>query len=220
MRVKICGITNLEDALAVLEAGADMLGYNFYPQSARYIPPAHCAQIQAGLRRREEEIITVGVFVNAPEEEIRSTMDACGLNLAQLHGDEAPDLLARLGELAFKSIRPRSMAEGLDAIRSYPSRESPPGILVDGYRPGAYGGTGKTGNWSLASTLSRQVSLMLAGGLKPENVARAVAQVRPWGVDVASGVEKTPGVKDHDKIRAFIHNARAESNGHLESVSA
>ncbi len=204
MQVKICGITRLEDALAAVDAGADMLGFNFYPASKRYISPADCTDIQNGLAQHGMDVATVGVFVNTDFETIMQTLDHCHLDLAQLSGDEPPDLLARLGEKAFKSIRPQTIAEAFVAVDAYPPRRTPPALLVDAYQPGAYGGTGVVGDWSLACDLALQMPLLLAGGLTPENVAEAVRQVQPWGVDVASGVESAPGIKDAGKMRWFI----------------
>ena len=214
MIVKICGIKTLADALAAVDAGADMLGYNFYPKSKRYISINECVEIQTELVERGMDIISVGVFVNASYETILTTLEICALNLVQLHGDESPELLAELGEWAFKAIRPQSAAEALDAAEKYPQRENAPALLVDAYHPSAYGGSGVVGDWSLARALAAQAPILLAGGLTPENVGEAVRQVDPWGVDVASGVEASPGFKDVAKISAFIAAARsAESKG-------
>jgi phosphoribosylanthranilate isomerase len=211
MKVKICGLTRLEDALAALDAGADLLGFNFHPASPRYIETAACAQMVSELRKRGVKTVLVGVFVNRPAGEIAAVLDACHLDLAQLSGDEPPETLAALGRRAFKALRARD-AQGLEeSWRVYPMRTSPPACLVDAYRPGLYGGTGQLADWSLAGRLARRAPILLAGGLTPENVAEAIRQVRPWGVDVASGVEASPGRKDPARVLAFIRAARNDA---------
>ena len=217
MKVKICGLTTLEDASAAAEAGADFLGFNFYPKSPRYLAPEACREIVAKLKALSLPCLGVGVFVNHSPEEVRRIVDFCGLELAQLSGDEPPAALAALADLnvgAFKALRPADAAALAEALRKYPGLLSAhatgefPAYLIDAYRPGEYGGTGLTANWSLATQLARRHAIFLAGGLVPENVATAVAQVQPWGVDVASGVESTPGRKDAAKVRAFIAAAK------------
>jgi phosphoribosylanthranilate isomerase len=208
MKVKICGLTTLEDALAALEAGADLLGFNFYPPSPRFIPPAKCAALVGELRKRGCTAALVGVFVNASAEQMQTTLELCQLDLAQLSGDESPETLAQLGPRAFKALRPANPTALADSLNRYTPRPTPPAWLVDAYRAGEYGGTGQTADWRLASGLARQAPILLAGGLNPGNVAEAVRQVQPWGVDVASGVESTPGRKDTAKMRTFIAAAR------------
>jgi indole-3-glycerol phosphate synthase/phosphoribosylanthranilate isomerase len=206
-RVKICGITTRQDAIDAIDAGADMLGFNFYPESKRYIPPDKCARIVSFLAQYTARVQMVGVFVNAGPAEIEAITHDCHLDLVQLSGDESPEAMRALGESAFKGIRPTSPEEAqADAARFV--RPSSPALLVDAYRPGEYGGTGHTGDWALAQKLAAQYPILLAGGLNPDNVAAAVAQVRPWGVDVASGVESSPGKKDAAKINAFVQAAR------------
>ncbi|MBN1372411.1 MAG: phosphoribosylanthranilate isomerase [Anaerolineaceae bacterium] len=207
MIVKICGITTLEDALACIEAGADWLGFNFYPPSPRYLTPTACVEIAAVLRRSHPGVKLVGVFVNAPIQEVTAILDGCRLHLAQLCGHEPPEHLAMLGEQAFKALRPAN-ATALEAeLAAYRARIEAPAWLIDAYRPGQFGGTGHTADWSLAAGLAQRAPILLAGGLKPGNVAAAVAQVRPWGVDVASGVESAPGRKDVALVRAFVQAA-------------
>ncbi len=211
MRVKICGITNLEDAQAALDAGAGLLGFNFYPPSPRFIQPKECARILDLLERsgkRTAQVTMVGVFVNAALEEVRGVLDACDLDLAQLAGDEPPEMLAALGERAFKTLRPADAAALEEALARYPARTAPPAWLLDASLPGAYGGTGRTANWNLAAGLAAREPVLLAGGLTPANVRAAVLQVRPWGVDVASGVESAPGRKDREKMIAFVRAIR------------
>lgn len=238
MKIKLCGITNLDDALLAVEAGADYLGFIFYARSPRYVGPQEAGAIVAALRREEITTPAVGVFVDAPLAEIAEAMRVARIDLAQLHGAEPPSLLAALGGRAFKALRPRTLDEALaDAARyldvastdeigareaaegeglplssthSVPPETLVPQLLVDAYHPGAYGGVGQPGDWGIAAALARCCArLLLAGGLTPDNVAEAIAQVRPWGVDVSSGVEARPGRKDPARVRAFIAATRA-----------
>ncbi len=219
-KIKICGLKTLPDALAAIEAGADILGFNFYPRSRRFIERNACAQITSVVKREFPEIGLVGVFVNAPLEEIRQILEACSLDLAQLHGDETPELLQALDGRAFKAFR--GVPQQINGF----ARETAPALLLDAAVKGSYGGTGVTGDWSAAAELAKRYPLFLAGGLNPENVAEAVRQVRPWGVDVASGVEVPPhsgveapphsggkvppysGGKDATKMSAFVKSVR------------
>jgi phosphoribosylanthranilate isomerase len=221
VQVKICGLTNLDDALAAAEAGADLLGFIFYHKSPRAVTLAEVRAIVAQLRPPPDRSpITdhrspslprlVGVFVNPSLEQVVRTLDDCGLDLAQLHGEEAPELLAALPGRVFKALRPRDAAEAASQAAAF-ARFGPAGgpeLLVDAYHPTLRGGAGQTGDWSLAAGLAGQHRLLLAGGLTPDNVAHAIAQVHPWGVDVASGVETTPGRKDPVRVRAFIAAVR------------
>lgn len=211
MIVKICGITSLADALAALEAGADMLGFNFYPPSPRYLRPQDCARIQAALQERGLVFQSVGVFVNLPPAGILRIMQACRLDLAQLSGDEPPEHLATLGVRAFKALRPARAADLDQALDAYRPRPGPPAWLIDAHHPGLYGGSGQATDWDLARALGSRFPILLAGGLNPHNVAEAIRQVNPWGVDVASGVESTPGRKDSHKLAAFVVAARRGS---------
>lgn len=220
MRVKICGLTNLDDALAAIDAGADYLGFNFYPKSPRYLAPERCAEIVTGL---QSSVIKVGIFVNEASEHVARVLDQCGLDLAQLHGDEPPEVIAALNGRAFKAFRGLGERHAeFTRARSSPSPRGPlsrwerglgsegesPAFLIDAYSPTHYGGTGHTADWGAARPLAQQYPFFLAGGLTPENVADAIAQVKPWGVDVASGVESAPGKKDHHKVIAFVNAAR------------
>ncbi|HEY65161.1 MAG TPA: phosphoribosylanthranilate isomerase [Caldilineae bacterium] len=214
MKVKICGITNVEDARVAVTAGADFLGFICYPRSPRYVIPEEVGQIIAALRAEEAPVLTVGVFVNAARDEIERVMRIAGFDLAQLHGDESPTLLRALSGRAFKALRPRTPEEAEAEVARYlpvaPEDGRVPQLLVDAYHPDAYGGTGQVGDWGIAQALrDRCRRLLLAGGLTPDNVAAAIEQARPWGVDVSSGVEARPRYKDHGRVRAFIAAARA-----------
>src|SRR5688572_14823513 len=200
-KIKICGIKTVEDALAALDAGADMLGFNFYPKSPRYISVGQCRDVMS-VMRKYGQITYVGVFVNASVAEIRATMETAALTLAQLHGDETSEMVRSLDGRAFKAFR--GVPDRLNGF----AREDAPALLVDASVKGAYGGTGMTADWKSAAELAKHIPLLLAGGLTPENVAEAVRQVRPWGVDVASGVESAPGVKDAGKMKAFVQAAK------------
>ncbi len=213
MIVKICGIRTLEDARTAIDAGTDMLGFNFYRPSPRYIEPGSCATLVKELRREESRVpVLVGVFVNMPVDEIETILRCCELDLAQLHGDESPETLAELRGCAFKAVRPANSAAAQAALVAYRPTTyagSAPDILLDASAPGMYGGSGQTADWSAAATLAHEARVLLAGGLHPGNVAAAIKAVRPWGVDVASGVESAPGVKDAAKMRLFVDNAKA-----------
>ena len=208
MKIKFCGLTNLADSLAAVDAGADLLGFNFYPSSPRYITPEDCARIVRELRTRGMQVVAVGVFVNAPVPDLLKIMESCRLDLAQLSGDEPPEVLAAVGPAAFKALRPENSEALQESLSRYSPRSSPPAWLVDAHRPGKFGGTGQIAEWNLARSLARKAPILLAGGLNPANVAQAVRQVQPWGVDVASGVELSPGYKDDAKMRAFVDAVR------------
>jgi phosphoribosylanthranilate isomerase len=198
-KIKICGIKNVTDALAAMDAGADLIGFNFYSKSPRHIDVGICRDIMS-VMRRYGHITYVGVFVNASVEEVRATVETCGLSLAQLHGDETAEMLNALDGRAFKAFRGVTDVE--TDKRMIASGE--PAFLIDAAVKGVYGGSGITADWSAAAELAKRYPLLLAGGLTPENVADAVGRVKPWGVDVASGVESAPGVKDASKMKAFV----------------
>jgi phosphoribosylanthranilate isomerase len=198
-KIKICGIKTVDDAMAAMGAGADLIGFNFYPKSVRYIDVGICRDIMF-VMRRYGHVQYVGVFVNAPVEQIVATMDTCGLALAQLHGDETPEMLNALEGKAFKAFR-GDLDERMIVKQS-------PAFLIDAAVKGTYGGSGVKADWSSAAELAKKYPLLLAGGLTAENVADAVRQVKPWGVDVASGVESEPGKKDAAKMQAFVQAVR------------
>jgi phosphoribosylanthranilate isomerase len=209
MIVKICGLREAAHACAAADAGADMLGLMLAP-SRRQVQISDVVHIREALERRSSQgrgrPQLVGVFVNAAAREIRAAL-AAGLDAAQLSGDEPLDCLDELeGVALIKAVRLAGGAGERDWIEHGPGRQVR--LLVDAHVPGSYGGTGVTGDWSGAAQLAQQLPILLAGGLTPENVGAAVRNVRPWGVDVSSGVE-TDGSKDIAKIRAFIAAARA-----------
>lgn len=211
--VKICGITNLEDARVAAEAGADFLGFIFYPKSPRYVTPEQAGKITRAIRAEfaEQSPRFVGVFVDEPVDAVRTIIETAGLDLAQLHGAETPAEVTALAPYAFKALRPQTLAEAQQALKTYvpaPSTvyglPSTPDLLIDAYHPHQMGGTGQVADLEIARWLAERCRLLLAGGLTPDNVVDAIAQVRPWGVDVSSGVEIAKGRKDHGKVRAFI----------------
>jgi phosphoribosylanthranilate isomerase len=275
-KIKICGITNLEDAQVAVEAGADLLGFIFYEPSPRYVAPERVRNIVSGVRcqvsgvkyqvssvgrqglgirgeglgvRNQELGIRgqetgeyeeslrnptshiphptshiphltsqiqnpkfVGVFVNSPFETVAHTLDFCRLDMVQLHGEEPPEYVNRFEGRAFKALRPQSQEEAEQYIGRYlPCHPAAalPCFLVDAYHPKLYGGTGRVTDWSMAANIARRYPIMLAGSLTAANVVEAIQAVRPWGVDVSSGVEAEKGRKDHQKVRAFIEAVRS-----------
>jgi phosphoribosylanthranilate isomerase len=216
-KVKICGITNFEDALAAAEAGADLLGFNFYKKSPRYISPEAAQSICDALRTQLGVScpVLIGVFVNEVVGVISAVTRKAGLNGAQLSGDESDNMLAELRGIGFKAIRPMNQAQALDDVNyfrlQFPVNEHFPSLLLDAYHPQLYGGTGEEASTEVALAVKAEVPrLMLAGGLTPDNVVGRIQSVQPWGVDVASGVQVDgqPGIKDHGLIQAFIQAAK------------
>ncbi len=199
VRAKICGITRLEDALAASRLGADALGFNFWPGSKRFVTPAVARAIVA---RLPPLVTPVGVFVNQSEGEMLAVAGETGIQVLQLHGDEPPELCARLPLPVWKAIavdRPHLLSHA----RAYAVQA----FVLDTPSRG-FGGSGRTFDWSLAAGVSDVAPVVLAGGLAPENVAEAARAVRPWAVDVASGVESSPGVKDADRMARFLAAVR------------
>lgn len=208
IKVKICGITTLEDALMAADAGADYLGFILYPPSKRAADQETVKAISKALRARPTCPTLVGVFVNETGETITETLAACDLDMAQLSGDESVELLTSLGDRAYKGIRPRTIEEATEQAFNYLVDANNP-LLVDAYHPDLYGGTGEKADWSIAQLLAFDVPhFMLAGGLNPENIVEAIGTVRPWAVDVASGVEASAGRKDAKKVQTFINHVR------------
>jgi phosphoribosylanthranilate isomerase len=197
VKVKICGITSVADALEAAEAGADLIGLMFYERSPRYVTFARAAEIAKAL---PPFISRVGVFVNPDADTVMRAIGECGLSLLQFHGEEAPAFCTQFGLMSMKAFRVRD-ADSLLALPDYETDA----YLLDAYAPDAHGGTGAKFNWDLAIAAKQHGRpIFLAGGLTPENVAEAVKQVMPFGVDVSSGVESAPGKKDPAKVRAFI----------------
>ncbi len=209
-RIKICGLTRLDDAEHAVEAGAWAIGLIFFPGSARAVALEPAQEIARRLRRKVE---IAGVFVNATIEEIVATSELVPLSLVQLHGDEGPmyaaEVARRTGARVIKAARVASKADvqALDAFRNQDFH------LLDTLVPGRAGGTGQTFDWSLARHRVSSVPLILSGGLTAENVGEAIEQVDPWGVDVASGTEREPGIKDPEKVEAFVAAVRATVAG-------
>jgi phosphoribosylanthranilate isomerase len=199
-KVKICGITRAEDAELAASLGAWALGFILWPRSKRAADPAVAAGIARSLRRRVE---LVGVFVNQPLDEIEGYADALGLTYVQLHGDEGPSFCAavaqRTGCRVIKAARVRHAADLRDLERFHTDLH-----LLDAHIEGMVGGTGETWDWSLLAGRRSKTPFLLSGGLTPDNVAAAIEAVHPWGVDVASGTEASPGVKDPDRLAAFL----------------
>lgn len=201
VRIKICGITKIEDALAAVAAGADALGFVFFEKSPRYISPEQAAGI---IRQLPPFVQTVGLFVNEQLADVNRTADQCGLDLVQLHGEETPEFCRGVNRRVVKAFRVKD-STSLDQIDSYDVAAS----LLDAWSPLAHGGTGDTFNWEIAAAAAASRCIVLAGGLTPENVSEAVKIVRPYAVDVSSGVESGPGRKDPEKMQRFIRNARS-----------
>jgi phosphoribosylanthranilate isomerase len=246
VKIKICGLTNYEDALAAVEAGADFLGFVLYQYSPRYIRPEEAGEIVFNLKFNSNSQLpippVVGVFVNSPLESVRYALEYCGMDGVQLHGGEEPDFVQAFRGRAYKALRLQSEAEAeslqskaeaeslqskeeVESLQSkeeveslleeYASAVNPkeewPAFLLDTYHPTLHGGTGQVADWRLAAGIAARYRIMLAGGLTPENVAEAIQAVRPWGVDVSSGIELEPGKKDHEKLKAFIAAVRSRT---------
>lgn len=207
VKVKICGITNWPDARRAIAEGADFLGFNFYPESPRYVAPAKAKQI---VRRLPSKISAVGVFVNEDEEKMLEIARTVGIDALQLHGDETPAAVARLRRSlpVIKAIRVRkSSATG--QLQRYKTATA---LLLDGFDSARRGGAGKTFDWNVARQAKRYGRIFLAGGLTPENVGEAIRAARPYAVDVCSGVEAHPGKKDPKRVKDLMRAAKSTSN--------
>jgi phosphoribosylanthranilate isomerase len=200
IKVKICGITSYEDAHQAVAAGADALGFVFYPQSPRAVT---VAQVQKIVMNLPPFVTRVGLFVNEDPARINQIMHECQLDLVQLHGDEPPGIFTRLTFRAVKAMRVQDRTSLLKH-QNYPG----PALLLDAWCPDRYGGTGASFDWQLAAEIARQRPVILAGGLTSDNVAEAIRTVRPYAVDVSSGVEFAPGRKDPLKVSSFIRRAK------------
>lgn len=215
-KIKICGLTNLDDALVATEAGADLLGFILFAKSPRYVVPEIVAKIIPAVRKVNPSIKTVGVFVNERADCIATIVDQTGLDYVQLHGNETPDWFTSLNRRCYKALRPADGEEAASQAATFARLSTLDGLcwMIDAYDANAYGGTGKRADWQTAAQLAQQYpGLLLAGGLTPENVAQAIRVVQPWGVDVASGVEAEPGRKDHEKVRAFVQQVKTMERG-------
>jgi phosphoribosylanthranilate isomerase len=202
VQVKICGITSVEDAQAAVDAGADALGFVFYPPSPRYVTPEEAEQI---IHTLPPFVTTVGLFVDVALAIVCETAAHCGLDRVQLHGRETPEFCRQVTRPVIKAFR----VENARSLRLLPEYKVS-AYLLDAYVVGALpGGTGVSFSWELAAQASPYGPVILAGGLTPENVKVAIAQTHPYGVDVSTGVERAPGIKDHEKVRQFIARAKA-----------
>ena len=240
--VKICGITNLDDALVAVEAGADMLGFVFFPRSPRYIDLGRASEIVSALKQCGNAPRFVGVFVDESLERLRAIAATAQLDMAQLHGNESPEMVRDLSSLgvetpsckttpdqsgfpapfmgrspvarryiAVRALRPQNEAEAQSLVNEYraAANGNVPAFIVDAFVAQRFGGTGARADWDVAAQIAREFPILLAGGLNADNVAEAIRAVQPWGVDVSSGVERAPGLKDHDQVRRFIHKAKS-----------
>lgn len=200
VKVKICGITRLEDALAAIDAGADALGFVFAGQSPRQVSPQ---QAQAIINQLPPFVLTVGLFVNETVEKVNETAETCGLDIIQLHGEESPQFCSAINRRVIKAFRVKDEAS-VELIKDFPAAA----YLLDAWSPVAHGGTGLTFNWEIAARAAKSSTIILAGGLSPDNVAAAIQQVQPYAVDVSSGVESSPGKKDAKLVQAFVRLAK------------
>jgi phosphoribosylanthranilate isomerase len=199
--VKICGITNLEDANMAVDLGADALGFIFVPSSPRFVSPEKAAAMSAHL---PASLIKAGVFVNASREEILSTVKDTGINRLQMHGDESPDDVKGFTLPVWKAFRVSDRFDP-DVLSGY----SAEAYLLDAFSAESYGGTGRTFDWDIARRLNTKRKIILSGGLNPENIAHAVEYVRPYGIDINSGVERQPGKKDAELLRRLFANIKS-----------
>ena len=201
VRVKVCGITRVEDALSAVRLGVHAIGFVFWPKSARYITPDSVREIVPAL---PPFVTTVGVYVNPTQEWVEETAEAGGLSLLQFHGDESPEFCGQFSLPYIKAIRIR---EGVDLLQYTARYRHAKGLLLDTYTAGMPGGTGHVFDWKLIPQ-DLSLPLILSGGLNPSNVLQAIRQIRPWAVDVSSGVEAAKGIKDEKKISAFMQGVR------------
>ena len=200
VKVKICGITNFEDAKATVDFGANIIGFNFYPKSPRYISPEDAAKI---IYKLPAFVDTAAIFVNEPEQKIKDTLEICPLNWIQLHGDETPEFCQSLTVLSVKTMKAIRVKDKSDINRANDYLTD--AVLLDAYHPEKYGGTGITFDWNIVGNLNKRV--FLAGGINPDNI-RAAVELGVYGIDVCSGVETSPGKKDHEKMKLLLENIK------------
>lgn len=203
IKVKICGMTQLKDVLFAIEQGVDAVGFIFYKKSPRAVTMKTVREI---ITKLPPLVDTVGVFVNESAERLNKIADYCGLDLVQLHGEESPAFCRKIHRRVIKAFRIKDL-QSIKQLEKFPVS----GFLLDTFSDDLHGGTGKTFDWNLALPAKKMGPVILAGGLTPRNILQAVRQVRPYGVDVCSGVEKSPGIKDLEKVRAFLKNIRSGS---------
>ena len=203
IKVKICGMTQLKDALFAVEQGVDAVGFIFYKKSPRAVTMKTVREI---ITKLPPLVDTVGVFVNESAERLNKIADYCGLDLVQLHGEESPAFCRKIHRRVIKAFRIKDL-QTIKQLEKFPVS----GFLLDTFSDDLHGGTGKTFDWNLALPAKKMGPVILAGGLTPRNILKAVRQVRPYGVDVCSGVEKSPGIKDLEKVRVFLKNIRSGS---------
>ena len=201
VKVKVCGMTSLKDALNAVEGGADAVGFIFYKKSPRSVTMKTVREIVLEL---PPFVDTVGVFVDETAEQINKIADYCNLDIIQLHGNESPTFCKKIRRKVIKAFRIKDM-QSVKKISNFQVS----GFLLDTFSENLHGGTGKVFDWNLALPAKKFGPVIMAGGLTPNNVQQAVRQIRPYGVDVCSGVESEPGIKDHKKVRAFLNNAKA-----------
>jgi len=201
VKVKVCGMTNLKDTLVAVEEGADAVGFIFYKKSPRSVTMKLVREIVLEL---PPFVDTVGVFVDETAEQINKIADYCNLDMVQLHGDESPTFCKRMRRRVIKAFRVKDM-QSVKKLSNYQVS----GFILDTFSESLHGGTGKVFDWNLALPAKKFGPVIMAGGLTPNNVRQAIQRVRPYGVDVCSGVESEPGIKDHKKIRVFLKNAKA-----------
>lgn len=200
MKVKICGITNYDDAAAAIDMGADLLGFNFYQKSPRFIAPEKAAEI---INRLPGFVDVAGVFVNASFDEIRETISVCPLNWVQLHGDETPHFCRSFLSLNVKTMKALRVKDQSDIQKAEDYFTD--AILLDAFDPEKYGGTGLTFDWNIVGHIGKRI--FLAGGINPDNAAKAI-ELGVYGIDICSGIEAAPGKKDHEKLRKLFENIR------------
>lgn len=203
VKVKICGMTQLKDAVYAVEQGADAVGFIFYKKSPRSVTMKGVKEI---ISKLPPLVDTVGVFVNETSDRVNKIADYCGLDMVQLHGDESPAFCRKIRRRVIKACRVENL-QSIKQLEKYPVS----GFLLDTFSENTHGGTGKTFDWNLALPAKKIGPVILAGGLTPGNVRQALNRVRPYGVDVCSGVEKSPGIKDPEKVRSFMANIRSGS---------
>ena len=201
VKVKVCGMTSLKDALVAVEGGADAVGFIFYKKSPRSVTMKTVREIVLEL---PPFVDTVGVFVDETAEQVNKIADYCNLDIIQLHGNESPTFCKKIRRKVIKAFRIKDM-QSVKKISNFQVS----GFLLDTFSENLHGGTGKVFDWNLALPAKKFGPVIMAGGLTPNNVQQAVRQIRPYGVDVCSGVESEPGIKDHKKVRAFLNNAKA-----------